>query len=153
MADTNYIPDGLRALSPMLAIRHAAQAIEWYKKVLGAKELSRLAEPDGRIAHAEVQISDTVIMIAEEHPDYNKSPDTLGGTSVILNLYVPDPDDTVEKATREGATIIFPVEDQFYGDRAGRIKDPFGHMWIISKHIKYVAPKEMQKHFEATMVK
>ena len=144
MAKENYIPEGFHALTPMLAIRNAAAAITWYKKILKATELYRLTEPDGKISHAELQLSDTVIMIAEEHPDYNKSPETLGGTSIILNLYVPDVDETVARAVEEGASLIFPVNDQFYGDRAGRIKDPFGHMWIISKHIKKVTPAEMQ---------
>ena len=146
MDTKNYIPQGMPALTPMLAIRNAEKAIEWYKKALNATELSRLTEPDGKITHAEIEISGAVIMIAEEHPSYNRSPDTLGGTSVILNLYVPNVDQVVEQAIIEGASIIFPVKDQFYGDRAGRIKDPFGHMWIISTHIKTVTVEEMQKH-------
>jgi PhnB protein len=146
MATKNYIPEGMPALTPMLAIRNAAKAIEWYIKALNATELSRLTEPDGRIAHAAIGISGAVIMITEEHPDYNRSPDTLGGTSVILNLHVPNVDAVVKQAIKEGASIIFPVKDQFYGDRAGRIKDPFGHMWIISTHIKAVTVEEMQKH-------
>ncbi len=144
--DKNYISQGMPVLTPMLAIRNAAKAIEWYKKALNAKELSRLTEPNGKIAHAEIEIFGALIMIAEEHPDYNRSPDTLGGTSVILNLYVPNVDAVVERAITEKASVIFPVKDQFYGARAGRIKDPFGHMWIISTHIKNVTVEEMQKH-------
>jgi len=138
-------------LTPMLAIRNAAKSIEWYKKALKATELYRLTDADGNVTHAELQISGDILMIAEEYPDYNKSPDTLGGTSIILNLYVPNVDEIVERAVKEGATLIFPVEDQFYGDRAGRIKDPFGHMWIVSKHIKDVAPGEMQKQVNETV--
>ena len=149
MATKSYIPEGLSALTPMLAVRNAGQAIEWYKKVLNATEVNRLTDPDGKIAHAELQISDCVVMLAEENPDYNKSPELLNGTSIILNLYVPDVDETVDLALKEGATLIFPVDDQFYGDRAGRIQDPFGHMWIISKHIKDVTPAEMQKQMDA----
>ncbi|HEX6225400.1 MAG TPA: VOC family protein [Chryseolinea sp.] len=148
MAMQSYIPERLSALTPMLAVRNADKAIEWYKKVLNATEVSRLTDHDGKVAHAELEISGCMLMLAEEHPDYNKSPESLHGTPVILNLYVPNVDTTVERALKEGAALIFPVEDQFYGDRAGRIQDPFGHMWIISKHIKDVSPKEMQAQIE-----
>lgn len=150
MEDRNHIPQGLAPLTPMLAIRHADKAIAWYKKVLNATELYRLTDPDGKIAHAELKIEDCTLMIAEEHPTYNKSPETLGGTSVILNLYVKDVDGTVDLALKEGASLIFPVNDQFYGDRAGRIQDPFGHMWIVSKHLKNISPDELQKQTERT---
>ncbi len=145
MENVHYIPKGMPVLTPMLAIRNADQAIAWYEKVFHAKEVYRLTESNGKIAHAEIKIDDCLLMIAEEHPDYNKSPETLGGTSIILNLYVPDVDKTVAQALAEGATTIFPVKDQFYGDRAGRIQDPFGHMWIISKHIKDVDVDELKK--------
>jgi PhnB protein len=149
MATKSYIPEGLSALTPMLAVRNCDKAIEWYKKVLKATELNRLTDGDGKIAHADLKISDCILMLAEEHPDYNKSPDQLNGTSIILNLYVPNVDETVNLALEEGAISIFPVKDQFYGDRAGRIQDPFGHMWIISKHIQNVTPAEMQKQMDA----
>jgi PhnB protein len=148
MAKTNYIPEGLAALTPMLAVRNAADAILWYKNVLMAIEMNRLTDADGLIAHAELRISDCVVMLAEENPSYNKSPQMLEGTSVILNLYVPDVDETVDRALKEGAKLIFPVADQFYGDRAGRIQDPFGHMWIISKHLKDVTAQEMQNQMD-----
>jgi PhnB protein len=148
MKNKSYIPKGLTALTPMLALRNAAKAIEWYKKVFGAVEISRLQDGTGTIAHAELRISDCVVMLAEANPEYNKSPDMLNGTSIILNLYVRDVDGTVNIAVTAGARIIFPVADQFYGDRAGRIQDPFGHMWIISKHIKDITPKEMQEQMD-----
>jgi len=151
MAESNYIPEGFPALTPMLAVRNAAKAIAWYKNVLMATETNRLTDADGTIAHAELRISDSVVMLAEENPQYNKSPEMLQGTSVILNLYVPDVDKTVDLAINEGATLIFPVADQFYGDRAGRIQDPFGHMWIISKHLKNVTPEEMQKQMDESL--
>ena len=151
MAESNYIPEGFPALTPMLAVRDAAKAIAWYKNVLMATETNRLTDADGTIAHAELRISDCVVMLAEENPQYNKSPEMLQGTSVILNLYVPDVDKTVDLAINEGATLIFPVADQFYGDRAGRIQDPFGHMWIISKHLKNVTPEEMQKQMDESL--
>jgi PhnB protein len=149
MATKSYIPEYRAALTPMLAVRNCDKAIEWYKKVLNATELDRLTDGEGKIAHADLQISDCILMLAEEHPDYNKSPDQLNGTSIILNLYVPDVDETVNLALAEGARLIFPVKDQFYGDRAGRIQDPFGHMWIISKHIRNVTAAEMQKQMQA----
>lgn len=145
MKNKSYIPEGLSALTPMLALRNAAEAIEWYKKVFGAIETSRLQDGNGTIAHAELSISDCVVMLAEANSEYNKSPDMLNGTSIILNLYVRDVDGTVNIAVMEGAQIIFPVADQFYGDRAGRIQDPFGHMWIISKHMKDETPKKLQE--------
>jgi PhnB protein len=149
MATESHIPKGRSALTPMLAVRNCDKAIEWYKTVLKATELNRLTDGDGKIAHADLQISDCILMLAEEHPDYNKSPDQLNGTSIILNLYVPDVDATVNLAIKEGARLIFPVKDQFYGDRAGRIQDPFGHMWIISKHIQNVTAADMQKQMQA----
>lgn len=145
MNDSNYIPEGFRALTPMLAVRGAARAIEWYKKIFQATETNRLTDQNGIIAHAELRVGDSIFMLAEEHPDYNRSPETLRGTSVILNLYVEDVDTLEKVAVEAGARSIFPVTDQFYGDRAGRIQDPFGHMWIISKHIKDVTPEEMQR--------
>jgi PhnB protein len=145
MNEANYIPKGFTSLTPMLAVRNANAAIDWYKKIFQATEINRLTDANGAVAHAELKVGDSILMLAEEHPDYNKSPDSLKGTSVILNLYVPDVDSVEKVAIESGATSIFPVADQFYGDRAGRIQDPFGHMWIISKHIKDVTPEEMQQ--------
>ena len=145
MKTSKHIPDGLTALTPMLAVREASKAIEWYKKIFHATETNRLTDPSGTVVHAELRIGDGTFMLAEEHPDYNKSPETLHGTCVILNLYVEDVDDIEKLSIEAGAKSIFPVTDQFYGDRAGRIQDPFGHMWIISKHIRDVTPEEMQR--------
>jgi PhnB protein len=145
MKKAKHIPNGFTSLIAMLAVRNAIDAIEWYKKVFHATETNRLTDPNGTIAHAELRVGDSIFMLAEEHPDYNKSPETLNGTSVILNLYVSDVDNVERTAIEAGAKSIFPVADQFYGDRAGRIQDPFGHMWIISKHIKDVSAEEMQR--------
>jgi PhnB protein len=150
MTDAKYIPVGFTSLTPMLAVRNANAAIDWYKKVFKATESNRLTDPNGTIAHAELRIGDSIFMLAEEHPDYNKSPDSLKGTSVILNLYVPDVDSLEKLAIESGATSIFPVADQFYGARAGRIQDPFGHMWIISTHIRDVTSEEMQQQMNAS---
>jgi len=148
MEATNYIPKGFAVLTPMLAVRNAGKAIEWYKRNLNATEESRLTDHEGIIVHAEIKLGDCILMLAEENRDYNKSPEELKGTSVILNLYVPDVDTMVDNAVKAGATLIFPVKDQFYGDRAGRILDPFGHMWIISKHVRDVTPEEAQKQMD-----
>jgi PhnB protein len=149
MKTQNYVPEGFSAVTPMLAIRNADQALEWYKAAFNAEELYRLTDSNGKIAHAELKIKDCILMIAEEQLDYNISPETLGGTSIIMNIYVPDVDKTVDVALEHGAKLIFPVNDQFYGDRAGRIRDPFGHMWIISTHLKDIQPEELQKQMNA----
>ena len=151
MNDIHYIPEGLPALAPTIIVKEASRAIEWYKKVFGAQELNRVADPDGRIVHAEIRISGCMLMLSEENAPHNKSPKMLNGTSVVLNLYVPDVDRLEKTAVREGAVSIFPVEDQFYGDRAGRIQDPFGHMWIISKHIRNVTAEEMQRKMSGNL--
>jgi PhnB protein len=145
MGQSDFIPQGFHSVTAMLAINNAAVAIEWYKKIFAAVEIYKLLDDDGNIVHAEIKIGDTILMIAEEHPEYNKSPNSLAGTSVIFNVYVPEADNVFNDAVLAGATVIFPVSDQFYGDRAGRIQDPYGHMWIISTHIKDVSPAEMQQ--------
>ncbi len=144
----NSIPEGFHTATPMLAIRDAAQAIEFYQSAFGAIEIMRLIDPTGAIAHAEIQIGDSIIMIAEENPDFNASPQTLGGSPVILSLYVEDVDRLVKRAIDAGAQVIYPVADQFYGDRSGRIVDPFGHLWIVSTHIEDVPLEEMKRRFD-----
>jgi PhnB protein len=139
-------------VSVSLVTRDAKAAMDFYEKVFGAKELYRLTLPDGGIAHAEFKIGDTVIMIADEKPQWgNKGPATLGGSPVVLNVMVDDPDATVAKAAAEGGKVLLPVADQFYGYRSGRIQDPDGHLWIVSKLIEEVSPDEMQKRMD-TMI-
>jgi PhnB protein len=135
-----------------LIVRDAKAAIEFYKHIFGAKHLYSLTMPDGGIAHAEFKIGDTIVMIGNESPQgQHKSPETLGGSPVTLNVMVASPDATVEKAVKAGAKVIFPVADHFYGFRSGRIQDPFGHMWIVSKVNEELTPKEMQKRMDAMM--
>ncbi len=141
------IPEGYHSVTPMLAIRGAASAIEFYKQAFGATELMRLTEPDGKVAHAEIKIGDARIMIADEYPGHNHSPQALGGSTVIINLYVEDVDSLASQAVAAGAKVLFPLEDQFYGDRSGRLADPFGHIWIISTHQEDVTLEEMQQRF------
>jgi PhnB protein len=147
-----YIPEGYNAVSPALALRQADRAIEWYKDVFNAAEKMVLKDQAGIIVHAEIVIGDVVIMLAEENPQYNRSPLTLGGNSINLFLYTADVDDLVRRAVEKGAKIIMPLEDQFYGDRSGRIEDPFGYLWVVSTHIKDVSNEEMKKVMEEMML-
>ena len=151
MNKNSYIPEGYNALTPALAFKGADAAIKWYVNVFGAKEKMRFENPDKTIAHGEITIGDSVVMVSEENPQYNKSPKTANGNSVNLFIYVPDVDKTIEKALDNKAKLIMPAEDQFYGDRSGRIEDPFGYIWIISTHIKDVSEEEMKKAMDAMM--
>jgi PhnB protein len=144
------IPAGFHAVTPYLMIKGAADAIEFYKKVFGATEVMRLVGPDGKIAHAEIKIGDSLIMLADESLQMgNRSPETLGGTPAYIALYLADVDAVAQKAVAAGAKLLIPVADQFYGDRTGRLVDPFGHIWLISTHTEDVSPEEMQQRFDA----
>lgn len=144
------IPEGYHTATPYLNVRDAARAIEFYKKGLGAKELMRLVGAGGKVLHAEIKIGDSVIMIAEEVPEWgNQSPQSLGGSPVRIVLYVEDVDALARQAVAAGAKLLVPVADQFYGDRSGRLQDPFGHLWLISTHTEDVSPEEMQKRTDA----
>jgi PhnB protein len=143
------IPKGYRTLTPYLALQGAGQAIEFYKKAFGAKERMRMNGPDGKVGHAELLIGDCVLMMADEFPGMNTSPATLKGTSVTLMLYVKDVDAAFKKALDMGATAVFPPADKFYGDRAGVVSDPFGHVWCLATHVEDVPPKEMAKRAAA----
>jgi PhnB protein len=140
------IPAGYHSVTPYLIYKGAAEAIEFYEKAFGAVEVMRMAGPDGRIGHAELKIGDSHIMLADEHPDMGiYSPSHYGGSPVSVLLYVEDADATVNAAVAAGAKITRPLKDEFYGDRAGTITDPFGHQWYIHTHIKDVTPEEMQR--------
>jgi len=144
-------PEGYNTLTPYLNIKGAAKAIEFYEKAFDAKEIMRLSAPDGTVAHAEIEIGDSIFMLAEENPQWgNLSPLSLGGSPVTLCLYVEDVDAVFAKALKEGATITdgMEVKDQFYGERAGSITDPFGHKWSIMTHIEDVSTEEMQRRMD-----
>ena len=142
-------PKAATSLIPYLCYRDAAAAIDFYTRAFGAKELMRLAEPSGKIGHAELQIGDVVFMLSDEYPDYDAlSAETLGGSPIKLHLYVPDVDQFAARAIAEGASLTRPVEDQFYGDRTGQIKDPFGYSWTVATHQKNVPEADMQKAFD-----
>ena len=146
MSTVDPIPAGYPRLSPYLAVAGAADAIEFYVKVLGATERMRLAGPDGRIGHAELELGDSLLMISDEHPEIGVlGPRSLGGTAVTLSLYVEDVDATFATALAEGARALRPIADQFYGDRSGQFDDPWGHRWSVQTNIEDVTPDEMAR--------
>lgn len=142
------IPDGFHSITPYLICRDAPAALEYYKTALGARELLRLATPDGGIAHAEIEIGDSRLMLADEHPDMGfLSPASLSGSGVSLMLYVDDADAAFRRAIKAGAEELRPVADQFYGDRSGTLKDPFGHTWTIGTHTEDLSQEEIDRRF------
>lgn len=144
------IPDGYHALTPYLTVRGAADAIDFYKKAFGATELFRLAMPDGKMAHGEFRIGNSIFMISDENPGWdNASPEQLGGSAVALHLYVEDADRTVADAIKAGAREAMPVGNQFWGDRMGKVVDPFGHHWLIATHMEDVDPGELKSRMDA----
>ena len=146
------IPDGYHSVTPYLIVADGAAAVAFYQQAFEAKVRMRLPRPDGRIAHAELRIGDSVIMLADEHPEIGAlAPSTIGGTPVGLHVYLEDVDAVTAKAIAAGATLKRPVENQFYGDRLGSIIDPFGHLWHISTHIEDVSPEEIGRRAAAAM--
>ena len=146
MAAVKPIPEGYPQVTPYLAVQGGAAAIDFYTDVLGATERVRMPGPGGTIGHAELQLGDSMIMLADETPQFgNRSPKTIGGTPVTIGVYVEDVDAVFERALKAGATQIRPVENQFYGDRTGLFEDPFGHRWSVATHIEDVSPEEMQR--------
>lgn len=146
MNSVDPIPKGYHSLTPYLLLRDAARAIDFYRRAFDAVEIMRLPGPDGRIGHAEVRIGDSSLMMADETPDGRfRGPQSLGGVSSSLLLYVRDCDAIFARAVAAGATVMRPVADQFYGDRSGTITDPFGHVWTIATHVRDVSAAEMEK--------
>ncbi len=144
------VPPGYHTLTPYLIVNDGQAALDFYRAAFGAEETMRIAGPDGKIGHAEFRVAGSMVMMAEEYPDMNcYSPVKYGGTPVSLVLYVPDVDATVAQAVAAGAVITRPVEDKFYGDRMGSLKDPFGHEWHVATHIEDVSPEEMQRRAAA----
>ena len=140
------IPDGYHSAQPYLAVDDAAKAIDWYKQAFGAIERFRMDGPGGTIGHAELEIGDSVVLLADPFPQAStKPPKELGGTSSSVMLYVEDVDATVKQAVDAGATVTMEVGDQFWGDRMGSFSDPFGHSWSIATHVEDVSPEEMEK--------
>lgn len=144
------IPEGYHSVTPYLIVKGGARAIEFYERAFGARELLRMMQPDGRVGHAEIQIGDSRIMLADEFPEIDaRSPQSIGGSPVTIHLYVEDVDATVERALAAGARLTRPVKDQFYGDRNGGVTDPFGHVWWVSTHVEDVSAEEIERRASA----
>jgi PhnB protein len=146
------IPEGYRTITPYLAVEDAAEAIDFYKRAFGAKERGRMHGPDGKIAHAEIEVGDSLIMLSDPFPQAStKPPKELGGTSASLFVYSEDVDAAVQKAVDAGATLTMAVEDMFWGDRFGSVQDPFGHTWGIATHKEDLSPEEIAERGKEAM--
>jgi PhnB protein len=146
------IPDGYPRVTPYLITDGASAAIDFYRSVLGARERMRMPAPDGRVGHAELEIGDSLIMLADEFPEMEaRGPKAVGGTPVSLHVYVEDADGVFDRAIQAGARALQPVEDKFYGDRSGQFEDPFGHHWSVATHVEDVPPDEMAARAAAAM--
>jgi len=144
------IPEGFHSVTPYLTCNDAAKAIEFYKRAFDAKELVRMPMPNGKIGHAEIRIGDSVVMLADEMPGGEaRSPQSLGGTTAGIMLYVKDVDASYQKAVTAGAKATMPPQDQFWGDRYGKLTDPYGHTWALATHKEDVAPEEMKRRMQA----
>jgi PhnB protein len=149
-AKVKPVPDGYHTITPYLSVNGATAAIEFYKKAFGAREVLKLAQPDGRVGHAELQIGESRIMLADEFPQMEfRSPSAIGGTPVHLHMYVENVDAVVNQAVAAGAKLLRPVQDQFYGDRLGTVADPYGHVWHVSTHMEDLSMDELRKRAAA----
>jgi uncharacterized glyoxalase superfamily protein PhnB len=151
MSKVKPIPDGMNTVTPHLVCKDAAKAIEFYKKAFGAEERFRLDTPDKKkILHASLSIGGSAIMLADEFPDWGSmGPETLKGTPVVIHLYVEDADSVFDQAVRAGATVTMPLQDMFWGDRYGQLRDPFGHSWSVATHVRDVSIEEMEQAAKA----
>jgi PhnB protein len=148
------VPEGYHTATPYLVVNDANKAIDFYKRAFGAKEVTRMDGPQGKISHAELKIGDSMIMLSDEMPGQGtRSPQSLGGTAVGVFLYLTDVDSVFKQATSAGAKVDMPLADMFWGDRYGKLTDPFGHAWSLATHKEDVAPEEMQKRMKAEMAK
>lgn len=154
MPAARAVPEGHHTITPHLVVRDAAKAIDFYKKAFGAREINRMAMPDGKILHAELQIGDSMLYLADEFPGAGaRAPQSIGGTPVVLNLYVEDVDSLWEKAVSAGAAVNMELGDQFWGDRYGQIADPFGHFWGLATHKEDLTPAEVERRAREAMAK
>jgi PhnB protein len=152
MANVDPIPPGFPRVTPYLSVDGAAKAIDFYRDILGATERMRMPAPDGKIGHAEVQIGDSVIMLADASPDHGAAtPMQLGGTTVFFMVYVENADDVFKRAIAAGAKEVEPMQDRFYGDRSGTFDDPFGHRWNVATHVEDVPEDEMERRVAEMM--
>lgn len=150
MNEIEKIPKDYHSITPVLIVKNGDEAIEFYKNGFGVEERCRMKAPDGRVAHAELKLGDSVFMLSDEYPEMKcHSPKTIGGSPVSMYVYVDDVDSIFNKAISAGAKVLDPVKDQFWGDRHGRLEDPFGHLWSIATHKKDLSEEEMKKAAEA----
>ncbi|MBZ5686482.1 MAG: VOC family protein [Acidobacteriia bacterium] len=148
------IPEGYHTLTPFLTVRNAMRAIEFYKQAFGAQERGVAKGPDGKVMHAELKIGDSVIMLSDEFPEFGSlSPQSIGGSSMGLHIYIENVDAAFDRAVKAGAQVEMPVADQFWGDRYGKLKDPFGHKWSIATHVKDMSADEMKRSMDDAMAK
>jgi len=145
-----FQPPGYHSVTPYMTLRDAKSALDFYTRAFGAELVMKLDMPDGKVAHAEIRIGDSILMLSEENPEWgNTSPQQLGGSPVHLMIYVPDADAAFARALAAGAEKVRPVEDQFYGDRSGTVKDPYGYQWTLATHLEDVSTEEAQRRMEA----
>jgi len=148
------IPEGYHTLTPFMTIRNAAKAIEFYKQAFGAQQRGDIAkDPSGKVMHAEIKIGDSIIMLSDEFPEFGSVGPESGGTSMGLHIYVDNVDQAFDRAVKAGAKVEMPLADQFWGDRYGRLKDPFGHKWSIATHVKDMSADEMKRSMDDAMSK
>ena len=149
------VPEGFHTITPQLALDNAAKAIDWWKQGLGAEEVSRSTGPDGKIMHAELRIGDSVVMLSDEFPGMStaRAPKALGGTTGGLFLYLPDVDAAFRRAVEAGCKVLMPVTDMFWGDRFGKLEDPFGNQWSLATHKEDVSPREQAARAKSAMAK
>jgi PhnB protein len=146
------VPEGYHTITPYLAVENASEAIDFYKRALGAKERVRMPGPGGSVMHAELEIGDSVVMLSDPFPQAStKPPKELGGTSVSIMVYVDNIDSLYKQSIDAGATSLMEPDDMFWGDRFGSVQDPFGHSWTIATHVEDVSPEEMQKRSQEFM--
>jgi PhnB protein len=148
------IPQGYHSVTPYLVLNDAAKAIDFYQRAFGAKQVMRMDGPDGKITHAELKIGDSLLMLSDEMPGAGgRAPRSLGGSTVGIFLYVEDVDAVFNQAKSAGAKVDMPLDNQFWGDRYGKLTDPFGHSWSLATHVEDVAPAEMKKRAQQAMAK
>lgn len=147
---TNPVPPEFHSVTPYLTLRGATKAIEFYKKAFGAEERFVMPGPDGKVMHAEIKIGDSIVMLGDENPEYGAlGPESRGGATSSLCVYLPNVDAAFDRAVKAGCTVKMPLADQFWGDRFGTVVDPFGHVWSMATHVEDVSPEEMRKRAEA----
>jgi PhnB protein len=150
MTKPKPVPQGMHSVTPHLICAGAADAIEFYKKAFGAVEVARLPGPGGKLMHAMIRIGDSAVMLVDEMPEWGAlGPKSLKGSPVTVHLYVENADATIERAVKAGAKVTMPLADQFWGDRYGKLEDPFGHHWSVATHVRDVSTEEMQRAMQA----